>query len=348
MTSVPDSRPARGRGGPRRPGKLVPLALVGLLLAACNGSNAGTNANASASSGQSEPITVYTCLSDESIRPVIDAFQKKSGGQVDLFRAPTGELNARVASDTRSGGLRADVVWGCDPLTVQAWVDQGLVGGWTPPEADAIPAEFRTHDYVGGHVLYMVAVHRTDVAAPTAWSDLASHRYAGKVAVPDPGVAASALGALGYFAANPDYGVGFYRDLKNNGAVQVKTPDDVTTGVAQGLYAIGMTTANSAYAARTDGSPVDVIWPEPGAVAIYGPLALATHSADSQAAKAFISFTVGAEGQRVLGDSGSYPTRPGAPGPTVPAGAPTVSPDWTAIAKDKKAVLGEYQQVFGG
>jgi iron(III) transport system substrate-binding protein len=348
MTSVSDSRPARGNGRPRRPGNLVPLALVGLLLAACNGSNAGQHANAGASSAQSRPITLYTCLSDESIQPVIDAFQKKSGGQVHLFRAPTGELNARVASDTRSGGLRADVVWGCDPLTVQAWVDQNLVGGWTPPEADPIPEEFRTDDYVGGHVLYMVAVHRTDVPAPAAWSDLASPRYAGKVAVPDPGVAASALAALGYFAADPDYGVGFYRNLKNNGAVQVKTPDDVTTGVAQGLYAAGMTTANSAYAAKTDGSPVDVVWPEPGAVAIYGPLALATHSGDSQTAKAFISFAVGEEGQRVLGESGSYPTRPGAPGPTVPAGAPTVSPDWTAIAKDKKAVLGEYQQVFGG
>ena len=253
-----------------------------------------------------------------------------------------------MAADVRSGGLQADVVWGCDPLTVQAWVDQDLVGGWTPPEADEIPDEFRTDDYVGAHLLYLVAVHRTDVPAPEAWSDLAGPDYTGAVAVPNPSIAASALGALGYFAEDPAYGVDFYRDLQANGAVQVGTPDDVTTGVAQGIYAAGMTTANSGYAAKDDGSPVDVAWPEPGAVAIYGPVALATDSADSAAAQDFISFVVSEEGQDVLGESGAYPTRPDVPGPTIPDGAPVVSPDWAAIGAQKDAFLGEYQQVFGG
>jgi iron(III) transport system substrate-binding protein len=166
--------------------------------------------------------------------------------------------------------------------------------------------------------------------------------------VPDPSVAASALGTLGWFAAEPQYGVGFYGDLKAGGAVQVKTPDDVTTGVAQGLYDAGITTATSAYAAVDDGSPVAVVWPEPGAVAIYGPVALARHSAGSAVAKSFISFVVGADGQKVLGESGAYPTLPDAGGPTVPDGAPIVSPDWATIGADKDAMLREYQQVFGG
>jgi iron(III) transport system substrate-binding protein len=128
----------------------------------------------------------------------------------------------------------------------------------------------------------------------------------------------------------------------------VRTPDDVTTGVAQGIYDAGMTTAQSAYAAKDAGSPVDVGWPEPGAVAVHGPVALATGSADSATAKAFLSFVVGEEGQTVLGESGSYPTRPGVPGPTIPDDAPTVAPDWAAIGQDRDAILSEYQQVFGG
>jgi iron(III) transport system substrate-binding protein len=327
-----------------RRGPLALQAVVLLAMAACGGTPAGTSAQGSAQ--KPTTITLYTCLSDASIQPVIKAFEKNAkNSTVDLFRAPTGQLNARVAADTRSGGLRADVVWGCDPLTVQAWVDQKLVGGWTPAEAGAIPAKFRTDDYVGAHVLYLVDVHRTGVPAPRSWSDLTSRS---KVAVPDPTVAASALGALGYFAANPDYGTGFYRKLKGKGAVQVSTPDDVTAGVAQGRYDEGMTTSNSAYAAKQDGSPVDVAWPQPGAIAIYGPVALATHSAHAQAAKAFISFVVGKEGQQVLGASGTYPTLPGVAGPTIPAGAPVVSPDWASIGKDKAAVLADYQHIFGG
>ena len=191
-----------------------------------------------------------------------------------------------------------------------------------------------------------MAVHRADVPAPAAWSDLAGADYA--VAVPDPSVAASALGALGWFAGSADHGIDFYRDLKSAGAVQVSTPDEVTTGVAQGIYDAGMTTANSAYAAKENGSPVDVVWPEPGAIAVHGPVALATDSADSATAKAFLSFVVSEEGQTVLGESGSYPTRSGVPGPTIPDGAPTVSPDWAAIGQDRDAILRDYQQVFGG
>jgi iron(III) transport system substrate-binding protein len=257
-------------------------------------------------------ITLYTCVNDTTIQPVIQKFEAAHAGvKVDLFRAPTGQLNARVASDVRSGGLKADVIWACDPLTMQDYVAQGLVGGWTP-QTD-IPATVRTPDYVGVAVLYMVAVTRTGHQAPAAWTDLSR---AGKVAVPDPNVAASALGALGYFG--PD----FYANLKAKGAVQVSTPDDVTTGVAQGIYDAGMTIANSAYAAQKSGSPVTVSWPKPGAVAIYG--------------------------QTIVGSSGSYPTLPGIAGPTKPEKAPTVNPDWQSLASQKATLLRDYAKIFGG
>ena len=231
-------------------------------------------------------------------------------------------------------------------MTMQAYVDQGIVGGWVPDNASDIPDNFRTDDYVGVHVLYVVAVVHTDAPAPEAWSDLAGGKY--DVAVPDPAVAASALGALGYFAASPDYGMEFYEDLKRNGAVQVSTPDEVTIGVAQGVYDAGMTIATSAYLAKEDGSPIDVVWPEPGAVAIYGPVALAKDSASSRTAKDFISYVVSREGQTTVADSGSYPTMQDVGGPTVPQGAPVVFTDWKDISEEQDTLLSEYQKIIGG
>ncbi len=316
--------------------------------AACGGDPEPAGAGAGSES-QSEPesITLYTCVNDATIQPVIEAFEAANDGStVELFRAPTGEINARVAGDVRSGGLKADVIWACDPLTMQDFVDQELVGGWTPETE--VAADLRTDDYVGVAVLYMLAVTGEGVPAPETWSDLAGEAYPDKVAVPDPAFAASALGALGYFSQDPDFGTEFYSELKGNGAVQVSTPDEVTTGVAEGVYAAGMTIANSAYAAQKAGSPIEVAWPEPGAVAIYGPVALATHAADSQTAKDFISYVTSEEGQQVIADSGAYPTLEGVQGPTVPADAPVVFPDWPALATEKDALLGEYQQIFGG
>ncbi len=292
-----------------------------------------------------DQFTLYTCVSDTTVQPLIDAFEGANpGSEVEMFRAPTGELNARVAGDVRSGGLRADVVWGCDPLTMQGYVDQGLVGGWTPDNASAIPPKYRTDDYVGVALLYMVAVHQKEIPAPQAWSDLTQIE---DVAVPDPAFAASALGALGYFSQDTDYGLDFYRNLEANGAVQVSTPDDVVNGVAQGVYQAGITIANSAYAAEEAGSPVGVVWPEPGAIAIYGPIALAKDS-DSVVAKEFAAYVVSEEGQQLAAESGSYPTLPGIDGPTIPQGAPIVSPDWTSLSEDKDELLSDYQQIFGG
>ena len=212
--------------------RLVGLAAVLQLwvLAACGGGP---------TTSTQTPITLYTCVNDTTAQPVIQRFEAAHPDvKVELFRAPTGQLNARVASDVRSGGLKADVIWACDPLTMQDYVAQELVGGWVPDTE--IPAAFRTSDSVGVAVLYVVAVTRQGVTAPRTWTELAD---AGRVAIPNPKVAASALGALGYF------GTDFYQDLRVKGAVQLSTPDDVTTGVAQGIYDAGMTIASSAYPA---------------------------------------------------------------------------------------------------
>jgi iron(III) transport system substrate-binding protein len=324
------------RRSPVRLFALLPLVLLPL---ACD--------SGSGSSSESETITLYTCVSDETIQPVISEFEaERPGTDVKLYRATTGDLNARVAADERSGGLRADVIWACDPLTMQGYVDQNLVGGWTPSEAAEMPDQFRTDDYVGVAVLYMVAVYNEDVPAPSNWSDLTDASYA-PVAVSDPAVAASALGALGYFSQQPDYGLDFYSSLEEQGGKQLSTPDEVTTGVAQGLFTAGMTIANSAYLAKEGGSPIGVAWPEPGGVAIYGPIALANDSADSTVAKDFISYVVSEPGQQIVAEGGSYPALPGVEGPELPADAPVVFPDWPKISADQDALLSDYQQIFG-
>jgi iron(III) transport system substrate-binding protein len=313
---------------------LVPL----LVLTACSGFSTASTP---------EPMTLYTCVSDTTIQPVIERFERDNPGRtVELFRAPTGQLNARVATDVRSGGLKADAIWACDPLTMQDFVDQQLVGGWTPPTE--IPPEVRTPDYVGVAMLYLVTVSRREVPAPVSWAQLANPDYRDKVAVPDPSVAASALGALGYFAKAPNLGMNYYTALRGNGAEQVSTPDDVTTGVASGLYSAGMTTANSAYAALESGSPVEVTWPRPGAIGVYGPIALSRSAANADSAKAFLSYVTSTEGQTLIGSSGSYPTLPGVAGPTKPPQAPVVYPDWSSLASEKKRLLSEYRQIFGG
>jgi iron(III) transport system substrate-binding protein len=323
-----------------RRGTAVLLVLACLALAGCgdNGPGGGTSS-----------ITLYTCVGDPTAKAVIAAFTKdRPGTRVDLFRAPTGQLNARVAGDTRAGGLQADVLWTCDPLTMHGFAGQGLLRPWSPPNVADIPPRYRTADFAAVDLLYLVAVVRKGTPVPKTWHDLTGSAYRGAVALPDPAFAASALGMLGYFSSADDYGLDYYRALKANGAVQLKSPDDVLTGVAQGTYRAGFTLANAAYLAKKKGSPIEVVWPRPGAVAIYAPIAVTKKPGEQSLAEQFAAYVASPAGQQVVAKTNVYPVLPGVGGPEVPSGAPVVAPDWTALFGSSAELSAQYRTIFGG
>jgi len=331
------------------------------LLAGCAGAGAQTSGQPTAggissgtsksanSPGQGGNLILYTCASENVEQAVIAAFEKTHPGTtVKTFRAATGPLNAKVAADVRSGGLQADVIWACDPLTMHGYDQQELLKTWAPPNAADIPATYRTPHFTGIAVLYMVmAVHR-GVTPPTSWSDLTAPVYKNAVALPSPRFAASALGMLGYFASAPGYGLDFYRNLKKNGAVQVNSPADTLTGVEQGRFKVGMTLANAAYIDRKKGSPIEVVWPKPGAIAIYGPIGVTTKKNLSPIAEQFADFAAGVQGQKAMADKNTYVTLPGMGGPQIPAGSPVVSPDWPTLFDSSTKMLAEHSTIFGG
>ena len=75
MTRETDGPPAGKPAGAGRPGAPA-LGVVLLTLAACG----ATDVEAEADRAQAEPITLYTCLSDESIRPVLAAYEESEDG----------------------------------------------------------------------------------------------------------------------------------------------------------------------------------------------------------------------------------------------------------------------------
>jgi iron(III) transport system substrate-binding protein len=303
----------------------------------------------SAHGGQSNNLTLYTCVTDTIEQAVIKAYkQKHPGVGVDVFRAPTGQLNARVAADVRAGGIKANVIWACDPLTMHGYDAQGLLRPWTASGAADLDPAYRTQHFVGVDLLYLVAVVHKGVTRPASWADLTKPEYRGGVALPSPSFAASALGMLGYFASAPGYGMAYYEKLKSNGAKQVNSPDNVLTGVAQGTYRAGFTLANAAYAAQNKGSPIDVVWPSPGAIAIYAPIAVTTKKGPSTQAADFAAFVASREGQTVTAKAGAYVPIKGLAGPPIPAGSPIVSPDWPSLFGNSASLLGQYAKIFGG
>lgn len=316
-----------------------------LALSACAGISPSTG---SATDGGSGAITIYTSTTQETVDAILAGFAEAQPGiEVEVLRAPTGEINARIGAERREGTVRGDVLWLSDPLSMQQHDADDLLRTWTPDEVDAVPEAYRTERFWGTRLLNVVLVHGIEVEPPpTAWTDLADPAYADSVAIIDPGFAGSALGALGYFAADRAFGLDFYRDLAANGADQLSAPDEVVAGVAEGRYEVGMTLETPAQAAVANGSPIEVVWPDPGAIAIYSPIAVFADSAQPAAAEAFVNFVLSEEGQAIIGAAGFQPIREGVAGP--PVQGDQVAPDWPAIFDGSEVLLEEYRTIFGG
>jgi iron(III) transport system substrate-binding protein len=307
------------------------LALA-LFAAGCGGENGA------------DTVVVYTSVSQGTVDAVVAGFEQSNPGvSVDVFRAPTGELTARIAAEQREGGVRADVLWLTDPLSMQAYDAEGALRSWDPEGADVIDPAFRSDTFWGTRILNLVIVANPGLGpAPASWDDLTG--VTGGVALPDPGFAGSAFAALAYFALTDGYGMDFLRDLRTAGAVQVGTPGDVVTGVAEGQYAAGITLDFSARSAVDKGSPIEAIWPEPGAIALYSPIAVWDESAPA-AAEDFVQYVLTEEAQAAIAATGWQPILASVPWEE---GGRQVTLDWTIAFDRQQDLLDEYRSIFGG
>lgn len=363
-------RAARG-GRPVVPVIVVLLAALALLSAGCASPGSPTQiptaspgASAPASDPASAPpasepspseppaasgtLTLYSTVTQATVEAIVAGYQAANPGVViDVFRAPTGEVSARIAAEQRDGGVKADLFWLTDPLSMQQYDTDGLLAAYVPPDAAALDPADQTATYWGTRLLNMVIVTGTDVdPAPTDWNDLLDPAYKDAVALSDPGFAGSAFGLLGYFANDPAYGLGFYQGLKDNGAVIVKSPDEVTTGVAEGRFKAGITLDFSARTAAAKGSPVRLVWPTSGAVTLYSPIALVQTSDNVPTAQSFIDFVLSTEGQTIVAESGWQPARADVPGGP-PVDGKQIRPDWATLFGGQADLLAGYRAIFG-
>ena len=323
------------------------LALAAVTLAVGCSSQSTTNPATS----KTTQITLYTSVTQNTVTAVLDGFASVHPGvKVSVFRATTGQLNARIAADKQSGGLRADVIWGTDPLSMQTYAQAGLFRPWPLPNLSGVPGQDKTTYFWGTRELYLVIVaHKGQQPLPKTWADLTSPAYKDKIALPDPAAAGSAFAALGYFDTAPGFGLGFYRTLKANGAVQVSTIPEVVTDVAEGRYQLGITLDSEVRTAVKQGSPVVMDWPSDGAISLYSPIAetVAANGPERPAAQALIGYVLSEPGQRAIARTGWQPVLPGVPGPPRPAGARKLYPPWTSLFGRQTQVLQQYQAIFG-
>ena len=101
---------------------------------------------------------------------------------------------------------------------------------------------------------------------------------------------------------------------------------------------------------KNQGSPVDFVIPEEGAIAVASPIALVNGCSNEDNAKAFIDYVLSEEGQELLASLNTTPARSGI---EVPEGVLSLDTlklmpsDMTYISENSAEIKDQFNQLFG-
>ena len=137
-------------------------------------------------------LTWYTSLSKTIGPGVVSAFEARYPGiKVDMYRASSEDLTAKLTQEASAGATSADVVESNGTeLTFYQHKKNILVPYRGSPYAKAVPAQYRFDTWTGDRLEAFTLAWNTNLVPsgqpPSSWEDLADPKWAGKLAM-EPG-----------------------------------------------------------------------------------------------------------------------------------------------------------------
>ncbi|GAA2033119.1 ABC transporter substrate-binding protein [Yaniella flava] len=303
----------------------LPFVVVSALaLAGCSSDDADT-ANAEGSSDAlSGTVTLYTSEPQEKIDEIIAGFTEQHPDvTVETFRAGTGELTARIATEQETGEVQADVLLAADVPTFEAYVEDDMLA---PLEVDNVTELDETYVdsegyWVGTRVIPTVLAYNTDVvdSPPESWQELTDEEYAGQISMPNPDVSGAAAFNAAVWLDDENLGEDWLDDVMDNDPTILESNGPVGQAVADGTTGVGVVVDYLARELGEQGSPIDLVYPTDGAPYVSQPAGVFSDTENPEVANAFIDYLISEEGQTTAVEQSYLPVRSDV---GVPEGAP--------------------------
>ncbi|HEV8353056.1 MAG TPA: ABC transporter substrate-binding protein [bacterium] len=313
------------------------------------------NLPAAAAPAPSGTITLYTSESDDDVNLLTrDFMQRNPGVRVNVFRAGSGPVVSKIQAELQAGKIQADVIWFADIDFFRMLAGRDLLLAYSPPAGRRVDSRYHYGDNKMHEVrlIFNVVAYNTRIVRfkPTGWNDLAATRYRGKAGMPSPFVSGAAFNHVGTFASMPEFGWDYYRRLRANGAVVLNSNGDVAQKLASGEIVIAQIVDFFVRNLKAQGSPVDHIWPEQGALLIPTPIAILNGTSNVAAAQAFVNYLYTPEAQRLFVSRSYIPVLDGIP---YPPGTPDISGlkiirvNLDFIQKNRDLIRKTFGEIFG-
>jgi len=299
-------------------------------------------------------VLLYTSAPIAAAQKVANAFQKKYGITVELFRSGGTQVLRRFMMEQQAGNQSADVLVSSDPAAVINLSSKGAFVPFKPDGFDTVPAGLNDPEgrYVAQRVSIISIYGRTDLVPasdmPKTWDDLLNPRFKGKLVMTNPSFTSLQLGVVAMMSKLR--GWDFYEKLNRNDVVVVQGNEQALNMVKTGERPIAAgTDSQYANAARMAGHKIATVFPADGTFAIPATTSVVQGSSNPNAAKLLAEFTLSLEAEQLWPQSGIYAARSDV---DPPAGSPRISDiklipmDYDHIASVSAQVKRKFSEIF--
>lgn len=259
---------------------------------------------------QEGSVSVYTSLAPTEAQPMAQAFEKKYGVKVELWRALSERVLQRAISEARAGRVTADVIATNGPEMESLAREKVLTPFFTPHLADLPPASVPGHRmWLPDRLTIFVVGYNTNLVKkeelPKSLLGFADPKWKGKLGL-EAGDAEWMATLVKHWGEAP--GMAFFRKLSEMRPEVRKGHVLLAQLVAAGEIPVGLTIYSSnAETLKRKGAPIDWAPIEPAVARPQG-IAITRGAPHPAAAALYADFVISAQdGQKLYEEMGRPP-----------------------------------------
>jgi iron(III) transport system substrate-binding protein len=258
-------------------------------------------------------VLLYTSVPQELATQFTDAFMKKRPDiKVEIYRAGSTEVGAKLAAEREVGGVRADLLWLADAPIYYDLKKRGELLAYVSPEAKAVPADLKDPSglFTAGRLINMIIAVNTEVTpvkdAPKSWKEFPD--FGKKAVMGNPLYSGSNFVTVAAFVRR-DGNWGWFERARAKGVAIVRGNSEAASALAGKEFGIAMTLDYIVAGLIKKGAPLAIVWPSDGAISVPSPIAIIKGTKNPNGSKAFVDYVLSNEGQEFLVKQEVIPVR---------------------------------------
>ncbi len=221
----------------------------------------------------------------------------------------------RLNQDLKSNVRELDVFASTDESHYVVLKKQNALSAFVPADINKVPLSLRHLDpdemYQIGALGFVLINYNTKVQPPHRWPQLGDPKWKDQVTLGHPAFS----GYVGNWvvAMNDKYGWEYFKNIAANNPKIGRSVNDTVTDIVGGERMVGAGPDNYSLERKAGGNPIDIVYPDDGAVLITSPVAVLKAAPHPNAGRLFMNFMYSREYSEALVKSYNYPLRTDVP-----------------------------------